>query len=157
MPKYKKGQVWNKVNNKLMIKFKEETGKNAVHNNKITGQFEYWQWKQTEIAPKPSKPIKTKKKVVKKTTEERHKMPEAGSAVQVVIKNVLGERDKIFYAGIIKEDFIGTWVTTNAFVDHEQIHFFYSLYSGGNTGAGVRPHDIRKFKKGETEFVKKLW
>lgn len=44
MIKYKKGQIWNKSKNKIMLRFEKETGKNAIYNNKITGQFEYWLW-----------------------------------------------------------------------------------------------------------------
>ncbi len=39
---FKKGQIWSKTKNKLMIEFENETGKNAVYRGKITGQFEAW-------------------------------------------------------------------------------------------------------------------
>ena len=36
--------VWNKAKTAKMLQFEKETNKNAIHNNKITGQFEYWVW-----------------------------------------------------------------------------------------------------------------
>lgn len=49
MPKYKKGQIWNKAKTKIMLKFEKETSKNAIYNGKITGQFEYWLYKEEKI------------------------------------------------------------------------------------------------------------
>lgn len=46
MPKYKKGEVWNKPKNSLMLRFEKETGKNAIYRGKVTGQFEYWIWRE---------------------------------------------------------------------------------------------------------------
>ena len=50
-----------------MLEFEKETGKNAIHNKKVTGQFEYWLWKKkTHIQSnkKPTtKPVKPKKEI----------------------------------------------------------------------------------------------
>ena len=37
---------WNNAKTQIMKDFEEKTKKNAIHNNKITGQFEYWIWQQ---------------------------------------------------------------------------------------------------------------
>ena len=47
---YKKGQVWKKSKNKLMLAFEEETGKNAVYRDMITGGFEAWLYKKKNKA-----------------------------------------------------------------------------------------------------------
>lgn len=40
--KYKKGTEWNKPLTVEMIEYQKTTGKNAVYNGMIMGQFEYW-------------------------------------------------------------------------------------------------------------------
>ena len=60
--KYKKGQVWNKAKTAKMIEFEKETDKNAVYNNKITGQFEYWLWQKEKIDTYLEKEQKSRQK-----------------------------------------------------------------------------------------------
>lgn len=45
---FKKGQVWNKPKNKLMLTFEKEKSKNAVYRGVITGGFEAWLYKRKE-------------------------------------------------------------------------------------------------------------
>lgn len=59
MEEFKKGQIWNKSKNKLMLEFERETGKNAVYRGKITGNFEFWLSKREKIEVTPiEKPTK---------------------------------------------------------------------------------------------------
>ncbi len=40
-----RGMVWNKPKTPLMLQFEEETKHNTIRNNKITGKFIYWLFK----------------------------------------------------------------------------------------------------------------
>ena len=62
MEAYKKGQVWNKSKNKLMLEFEKETGKNAIYSSKITGGFEAWIYKRKEKEIE-TKPVEIKEEV----------------------------------------------------------------------------------------------
>lgn len=56
--KYQKGLEWNKALTPEMKQFEKETGKHAIHNKKVTGQFEYWMYvsKGKRVRKQTSKP-----------------------------------------------------------------------------------------------------
>jgi len=66
----KKGQVWKKALTAQMKKFEKATDKKAVYKDKVTGQFEYWDYWQTHEKP-ASKTKKLKKPDIWEGSEER--------------------------------------------------------------------------------------
>ena len=65
--KYHKGLEWNRKLTTEMLEFEKETGKHAIHNKKVTGQFEYWMYcrkdKKTIKRSVPKKSVSTTRSI----------------------------------------------------------------------------------------------
>ena len=134
---------WDKPKVKSMLRFEKETGNNAIWNGKITDAYENWLFKNDM-----------------KSLEK----PRKGSLLAGIFVSPTNPTRTIKLKLAILKDFeiFGGPSARYAFVDPSRTfyHFPRNLYSGGPTGSGFDPYDIRRFKKdrsdmsGYVEFVK---